>query len=345
MSLLTNVDPFLTGPAVVAGLVIRWVFGVLFRIRCWVGLQPTHIKDEKLCVVRPGGMGDLILLTLAAERAGFQKSRIFFLIEKRSAPWARFLGLNFVCYDGTDRQQILKRLGTFSVVVNSEQRYGLAHAMAVSLLAPKGELLCFNTNRGVGWAKTFLISQKCVAYSPVAEHEVDAFGRLLEDCNDVADPHTPKWSATFSSKLYTVLAIGGCQSPSRSFDVDFWVSFAKKHAVGKTLVTAAPADIVLAEKVCQRLESSLVEGGFAEVCEVVASASRVLTIDSGAVHMASYFGVQTVAVFTSGVLPKWAPLAQGSKVFKRNDLLCQPCTRFGAVPPCPISYKCKDISI
>ena len=44
-------------------------------------------------------MGDLILLCVAAEELALDKSDFRWVIEKRSAPWARHLGLDHVCYD------------------------------------------------------------------------------------------------------------------------------------------------------------------------------------------------------------------------------------------------------
>ncbi len=60
------------------------------------------------------------------------------------------------------------------------------------------------------------------------------------------------------------------------------------------------------------------------------------------VHVASYFNVPSTVIFTSGQDYKWAPLTPGSLVLKRKDLSCQPCNRFGQVPPCPNGLICRD---
>jgi len=93
------------------------------------------------------------------------------------------------------------------------------------------------------------------------------------------------------------------------------------------------------------VQARLIRGSFEDCCSTVQQASFVLTLDSAPVHIASFYGVRTISVFTSGRERKWAPLAPESITLKRGNLPCQPCTLFGQVPPCPNSYACKDIDL
>jgi hypothetical protein len=66
-------------------------------------------------------------------------------------------------------------------------------------------------------------------------------------------------------------------------------------------------------------------------------------VDGGFLHIASYYGVPVTGVFTSGRESKWAALAPGSRMVRRADLECQPCTWFGQVAPCVHDFACKEL--
>jgi ADP-heptose:LPS heptosyltransferase len=90
-------------------------------------------------------------------------------------------------------------------------------------------------------------------------------------------------------------------------------------------------------------QAELFHGNFSQLCDRIASSEEVLTIDSGFLHIASYYGVPTTGIFTSGRERKWASLARDSSIVRRNDLACQPCTWFGQVPVCAHNFACKDL--
>jgi hypothetical protein len=70
-----------------------------------------------------------------------------------------------------------------------------------------------------------------------------------------------------------------------------------------------------------------------------------LTVDGGFLHIASYYGVPVTGVFTSGRESKWAALAPGSRMVRRDDLECRPCTWFGQVAACKNQYACKKLDL
>jgi ADP-heptose:LPS heptosyltransferase len=114
------------------------------------------------------------------------------------------------------------------------------------------------------------------------------------------------------------------------------------HQKRPFLIAAAPEDAGLAGQLtgCFDGLATRFTGSFAELCEQIARSEEIFTMDGGAVHIASFFGVSTLALFTSGRDRKWRPLGEGSRILRRHDLPCQPCTRFGQVPPCPYGYAC-----
>ena len=110
-------------------------------------------------------------------------------------------------------------------------------------------------------------------------------------------------------------------------------------------IAAAPVNRDFARGLAATLPGArVVEDNFGALCDRIARAEAVFSVDGGMVHMASYFGVPTTAVFTSGRSAKWAPLGEGSVVVRRHDLACQPCTLWGQTPPCPYEFACKRMT-
>ena len=118
-------------------------------------------------------MGDLILLCVAAEELGIDKSDFRWVIETRSAPWARHLGLDHVCYDEALLGTHWRAAGRYPLVINTEQRFGLSQATALAARAGGGRVVSFDTNVASAW------SDEVVRYDPFEAHESVEFGRLL----------------------------------------------------------------------------------------------------------------------------------------------------------------------
>jgi ADP-heptose:LPS heptosyltransferase len=158
--------------------------------------------------------------------------------------------------------------------------------------------------------------------------------------------HRPPRSRLQPTAGPPLVVVAGCQSPSRALGFERWTRLVESwHGGRHFLIAASTADAAFADRLARRFDgvASRLEGDFPRLCQAIAQSQEILTMDGGAVHMASFFGVPTVAVFTSGRSRKWAPLAQGSRIIRRHDLPCQPCTKFGQVPPCPIQYQCLEL--
>jgi ADP-heptose:LPS heptosyltransferase len=146
---------------------------------------------------------------------------------------------------------------------------------------------------------------------------------------------------------HRVVGIGGMQSPSRALTAQEWVALIRPWSQGRSFwICSAPADRSLADTLCLEFagKAQRFDGTFDQMCDLVARAEEVLTVDSGFLHIASYFGVPVTAHFTSGRARKWAALSPNSTILRRSDLACQPCTLFGQVSPCPNHFACKDLT-
>ncbi len=296
------------------------------------------LKDRTL-VIRPGGLGDLVCADIALQELGRDARDFTWLIEKRSQPWARHRGLRHLCYDQKPVAGALGMWGRYPLVIDSEQRYGLAHAYALLARASRGRVAAFDTNRGAKW------SSMRVAYDWKDTHETIEFARLFAAALGLPEPAGPprlRPRVEPASEPPLVL-IAGRGNPSRELSPDGWAGLISRWHQGRSfLIGGAPADAGLIRQLTARFDGLAAPfvGDFAGLCARISRSAEIFTMDGGAVHLASYYGVPTLALFTSGRDRKWYPLGEGSRILRRHDLPCQPCTKFGQVPPCPNDYAC-----
>lgn len=326
MSTLVRIDAYSwRASAVVASLLARLAQGKTY--------------DDRPVIIRPGGLGDLVVATAALENLGLRPSDFDWIIETRSAHWAEHLGLTYRCYDDRSIVDGLRWTGSKTCCVNTEQRYGLAGAFGRLLLASAGEQWGFSTNRA---ASTFA---HVIEYEPVGMHELHAFQRLLGRAFKRSGAPAVARARVEPAHDHTVVALAGSGHPSREWNANDWVQFIQRFvSSGSITLTAAPKDRALGKDIAERLGDicELHTGEWDQLCSTVRSARRVLTVDGGMVHVASYYGVPVDAIFTSSSDAKWRPWSSNSRIIKRTDIPCQPCNRFGTVPPCPWNLRCKD---
>jgi len=301
--------------------------------------KPARARAGKPLVLRPGGLGDLICADIALQEMALDARDFNWLIERRSQPWADYRGLPHLCYEEHPLKTLNKVWSRYDLVINSEQLFGLSQAYALMSLAPEGHLVSFETNRGAAW------SESTVPYDWSDRHETQEFARLFAaalDKPDIVGQRLPRKRLQPASGPPMVL-IAGRQNRSRHLSFDAWASLIMKwHQKRPFLIGAAPKDAALADRLARRFGNfaTRFEGSFDDLCGKIARSEEILTMDGGAMHIASFFGVPTLAFFTSGRDRKWHPLGEGSRILRRHDLACQPCTKFGQVPPCFYRYAC-----
>ena len=295
-------------------------------------------------IVRPGGMGDLIHCCIALESMGIDPTAVDWLIERRSAVWAHWRGLPSVYYDDGLASAAKALWGRHSVVVNTEQRFGLSMALAEIAVARGGSLFSFATNRAARAATVR------VAYDPYEAPEWQAFRDLFESALPAVPRSIPPvvpGERRDPDRGRTVVALGGVHAQSRDLPAELWLRWIDEvtDGAGDLDLIYGPGERELAIQLLTLASDRFTDrsGGFPSVIDTIRSAHRVLTIDGGMVHVAAYFGVPTDVIFTAGRDRKWAPLAAGSRVYARTDLECRPCTLWGQVPPCPRQYECTKL--
>jgi ADP-heptose:LPS heptosyltransferase len=301
--------------------------------------KPEAPSTGETLIIRPGGLGDLVCADIALEELGQDARAFTWLIETRSQPWAKFRELPHFCYDGNGLAIPGEVQNRFSTVINTEQFFGLAESCALLCRAKKGRVISFDTNRGSNR------SDETVAYDWENAHETIEFARLFAAALKLpyeVPPRGPRPRKERDSAPPLIL-ISGRQSRSRQLTVEEWAALVARWHRGRSfLIAGAPDDTGFVVQLARRFEGlgAPFAGSFAETCKQIARSEEIFTMDGGPVHIASYFGVSTLAMFTSGRDRKWHPLGDGSRMLRRHDLPCQPCTKFGQVPPCPISHAC-----
>ena len=293
----------------------------------------------KTLILRPGGLGDLICADIALQELALDARDFTWLVERRSKPWALFRHLPHLCYDENPLKTLRELRNQYDLVINTEQLFGLTEACALLGRAKGGRLVSFETNRGSSW------SDVAVAYDWRDRHETVEFARLFAAALELPDVDRPRLSRP---RLYPpdgppLVCIAGRQSRSRRLSLDAWTALVSRwHQQRPFLIASAPEDAGFAGELTGRFDglATRFTGSFDELCGQIARSGEIFTMDGGAVHIASFFGVSTLALFTSGRDRKWHPLGEGSRILRRHDLACQPCTKFGQVPPCPYGYAC-----
>ena len=322
-----------------AALLAAWPFG-------WLMAKWMRRKPDGTAIVRPGGMGDLICLDMALQSGrGSTSERVTYYLDGRSTVWAGYRGLDFVRYDRKFLRTLLSGMGRYEKVIVTEQFFGAAAVYGLLLAGTRSRVYGFATQR----MKAVL--GHVVEYSPVGEHEVSAFARLARCAEGDPAPAPLSDAQLVRERTHPAtgndlwVSIAGRGVPSRELSADEFAAIVQVAATGRPVtVTFQPSDKPFALEVARKIPNArLFEGTFAQLCDALARAPEMVTIDGGMVHVGSYFGIPSQVLFSAGIVQKWRPLGRGSRVAQSPEHLpCRPCTRFGQVPPCPIQYACKS---
>lgn len=305
----------------------------------------------KILIIRPGGIGDAVLLAPAVTslKNRFPHIHITILAEQRNT------GV-FPLIPGVDELLRYDRQGEFfkalrtryDVVIDTEQWHRMSAVIA--RMVPSPVKIGFDTNER---RRVFTHS---IPYSH-DDYEAASFANLLTplgiDARGVEMgppflflPAAARQKAVgllepLSGNPFVVI-FPGASIAERRWGADRFRRVAKQLAEGgfQVVVVGGPED---------RENGDLIVGAWgvnlagmttlAESAAVIARSSLVISGDSGVLHLAVGLGIATVSLFGSGIAAKWAP--QGERhVVLNQKLSCSPCTRFGTTPPCPKDNIC-----
>ena len=200
-----------------------------------------------------------------------------------------------------------------------------------------GKLKSFSTNRLAS------LSHEVVPYDPISSHEVIEFNKLISNNENIKDN-----KIEINQNKYAVLWVSGKQSETRNLSAEKYIGIIKSLYLNLPIkIVAAPLDKSFAnelkDKASQFTQVEMPNTDFNDSCDLLRRSSLLIAMDSAPVHLASYFNIPCKAIFTSGIITKWKPLAKGSTIIRSSTYpSCAPCTLFGQVPKCPNKLKCME---
>lgn len=308
---------------------------------------PRLRRSARILVIRPGGIGDAVLLApaISALRGAFPDSSVEVLAERRNAGVFDLIsGVDrLFCYDrGVDLIRVLRR--RYDVVIDTEQWHRLSAVVAVLTRAPVR--VGFATNK-----RARLFTHQ-VPYRHDS-YEVLNFIGLIEAITGRRIPFEEESPFVSVSPRYvderqvypTVVLFPGASVPERRWGNEQFGELAARlarHGCQVTVVGGS-SEINQTREICSAGGPQIINLAGAlslkEVAQVLAGANTLVTADSGLMHVAYAVGTPTVALFGAGIREKWAPRGGKHRILSAG-LPCSPCTKFGYTPPCPIDVEC-----
>jgi len=309
-------------------------------------------RAESILFIRPGGIGDAVLLTpsIILLKKVFPHASIDILAEKRNSGVFAFCPDVSAVYHYESPTELLKAIRrSYDVVIDSEQWHRLSAVVARMTGAPMS--IGFATNE-----------RKKLFTHPVTyshdDYEMDSFMNLIEPLiNNVTREHRmpfltislemtdtvkPLLEPLLKSKMIALFPGGSIQERQ-------WGS-ERFHQTAKLLsdkgygivVVGGNDDVRAGKEIVSGLSNALNLCGklsLPETAAVLKESALLIAGDSGIMHIGYGLGIKIVALFGPGRELKWAPRSPQVAVINKN-LSCSPCTKFGYTPKCPIYAEC-----
>jgi ADP-heptose:LPS heptosyltransferase len=305
----------------------------------------------KILFIRPGGIGDAVLLTPAinALKKAFSASSIDVLAEKRnSTVFSLATGIRRVLHYDRPSELLSALRESYDLVIDTEQWHRLSAAVARLTRAPM--TIGYATNER---KKLFT---HAIEYSH-DDYEINSFLNLLTPLVDSAtEPEVPFLTIpeNLTIKVRSVLSPLSSRTiiaifPGGSIDERKWGSdrfyltakLLSKHGYGIAVV-GGKDDAGAGKEIIRGLPSSVNLSGklsLPETAAVLQQSQLLITDDSGIMHIGSGLGIKIVALFGPGREKKWAPRGRNCIVINKH-LPCSPCTTFGYTPKCKKKALC-----
>ncbi|MFQ5787881.1 MAG: glycosyltransferase family 9 protein [Thermodesulfobacteriota bacterium] len=333
------------------------------RKNLWQGseLFTNQISEDKLklLVIRPGGIGDAVLLfpTLKVLKEHFKNSEIEILAEKRNAdllkgnPYLNKVHL----YDSRPPLELFKTLsGNYDIVIDTEQWHRFSAVVAYLTRAPVR--VGFATND-----RSELFTHN-VSYSH-EQYEANSFLNLASaitgenydiNKNEPFIPIDSELIERFDNTIQilrkrskSVIGIfTGATITQRRWELARFVELSSnlsQDGVG-IVILGGEEDVDGSKRIEKVLGKSRIinyagRTSLLETAAIISLLDLFVSSDTGLMHIAYGVGTPTVSLFGAGIQKKWAPIGNHNIVINKN-LTCSPCTKFGYTPRCPYHVRC-----
>lgn len=331
-----------------AGWFACWTLG---GVRHWL-----HMNDEapsplagkplsRILVIRPGGIGDMVLLlpTLEFLRQKYPGIMIDMICERRNRDVLSLAGWTdtVLQYDSPVRLLTHLRRTRYDAVLDSEQFHYFSALMAILARAPAR--IGFKISPGRNLLYTHLINYD------LEGHEADQFMALLRPLETGIPPARPPslnapaavpppvagWCSTPGTLLVAVHP-GGTTS-CKQWAPDRFLELLRRLSGDSRLVFAILGDRRdrrLADSIAsqaglgQRLISLAGQLSLTQTAAILARASACIGGDSGIAHIAGALKTPTITLFGPSDSRKWGNRMDGHIVLQRQPA-CAPCCIFG----------------
>jgi len=315
--------------------------------------KPTlfpNVQVRSILIIRPGGIGDALLLTPAINllRTTFSNASITVLAERRNAGAFSLVPAidSLLLYDNyTD---LLHLFGyKFDLIIDTEQWHRMSAVIA--RLIPSYIKIGFDTNE-----RRNLFTHP-VAYSH-GDYEAQSFINLLKPLEISAefDNLTPYLTIPETAFAEVGPLLGSLTAPyisifpgasvkERRWGVEKFASLVQRIAASgvSSVIIGGKDDKDSAEAILGTGDGLNLAGrtSLAGTAAVIAGSRLLVSGDSGVLHIAAGIGIPSISFFGAGIAEKWAPRGDKHTVINRN-LSCSPCTLFGTTPACNFKVRC-----
>ncbi len=339
------------------GAALCWIIGYL-RYRFADGPTTSERggrRIRRLLVIRPGGMGDMILLlpVLRRLRQEFPDAAIDIVCERRNLEVLRLAGWAdaATAYDAHPLRFLrLMLTRAYDAAIDTEQFHHFSAVLA--FLSGAGVRVGFKITPARNLLYTHLINYAMDGY------EGRQFTRLLEPLGVAADapyqlegiladrlpalPAAPAAAARLSAAGPLIVFAPGSSSRYKHWDTGRCAALVQALAGrgcgvalvgGRDAARVAAAILRGAAAPAGRVEDLTGRLSLAETVGVLREAALFVGTDSGVSHLAVALGLPTVVIFGPTDHLKWG-IDDARHAIVRQPVACAPCFIFGYHRPC-----------
>jgi ADP-heptose:LPS heptosyltransferase len=305
---------------------------------------------RSILIIRPGGIGDALLLAPAINllKSTYSDASITILAERRNCgAFSLIPAINKVLrYDSyTD---FIHLLGSkYDLIIDAEQWHRMSAVIA--RLVSSSMKIGFDTNE-----RRRLFTHPVPYFQD--DYEAQSFINLLKPLkiSGLFDDSCPFLSIPDSAVDEIGSLLGSVTSPyitifpgasikERQWGVDKFrllVQFIADSGFYPVII-GGKEDEISGEAIVSGAHGLNLAGrtSLAGTAAVIAGSRLLVSGDSGVLHIAVGLGIPTVSLFGAGIARKWAPQGDNHQVLSRN-LSCSPCTLFGTTPVCDSGVRC-----
>lgn len=299
----------------------------------------------KILVIRPGGIGDAVLLLPMLHELALlhPDAKIDVLAESRNSEvfgWSPVVSTIFKYDRPKDFLKLFEQ--DYDLIIDTEQWYRLSAVVTRLLAAPRSIGFATNTR-----SRLFTDSRP---YHQ-ERYETKMFLELLEPLRtgvvESTGPQNEMFvlpQAEFKCGPSYIVLFPGASVSTKQWPAERYAEVARycEESGFEIVIVGGKTDIRSGEIVSRTLKHchNLVgKTSLTESASIVAGAALMISGDSGLLHVAQLLNIPTVALFGPSNPNKWSKT--GAKHIVMNAKTdCAPCSQFGITPPCPFHVRC-----